>query len=89
MQPGGFSPDKKRRQSNILPYQAAAIDTQRPMIYKTDGTGRDTYISQNNGGFTMSNFHKHEVAMDPRVTFSKNLRSYERNGDYLARRNYN
>ena len=80
-------PDKKRRQSNILPYQAPAIDTQKPLIYKTDGTGRDSYISQNNGGFTMSNFSP--VACDPRIVFSKNLRGYQPNADYLARRNYN
>ncbi len=26
----------------------------RAAIYKTDGTGRDTYINNNSGGFTIS-----------------------------------
>ena len=25
------------------------------LLYRTDGTGRDTYISMNNGGFSVSN----------------------------------
>ena len=25
------------------------------LLYRTDGTGRDTYISTNNGGFSVSN----------------------------------
>ena len=27
----------------------------RAKIYNTDGTGRDSYVSMNNGGFTMTN----------------------------------
>jgi hypothetical protein len=50
-----------------------------------DGSGRDTYIHANNGGFTV---YGKGNAMDPRITFSKNLRTYEQDGDYLLRRNY-
>ena len=34
--------------------------------YKTDGTGRDSYVTVGDGGFT--NPHK-AVALDPRVAF--------------------
>ena len=27
----------------------------RAKIYNTDGTGRDSYVSRNNGGFTLMN----------------------------------
>ena len=33
----------------------------RGIIYKTNGSGRDTYISNNNGGFSIMNEpHKYE-----------------------------
>jgi len=35
--------------------------------YKTDGTGRDSYASVGDGGFT--NPDKASVAIDPRVVF--------------------
>jgi len=34
--------------------------------YKTDGTGRDSYVHVGNGGFTNTS---KTIAMDPRITF--------------------
>ena len=65
---------------------AAAADVARPKFYNQDGTGRDGYIMSNNGGFT--SFKGESVAIDPRVTFKLNLRSYEPDATYLERRNY-
>lgn len=42
------SPSKK----SVSPKQASAVDTQRPIHYNTNGTGRDTYIGATNGGFS-------------------------------------
>ena len=52
--------------------------------YKTDGTGRDSYCTAGDGGFT--NPLTRAVAIDPRVAFARGLRGYERDPDYLARR---
>jgi len=52
--------------------------------YKTDGSGRDSYCTTGDGGFTNPN---RVIAVDPRVVFARNLRGYEQDGDYLARRN--
>ena len=46
--------ESPHRRSSISPKLASAIDTQRPLHYKGDGTGRDTYIQTTNGGFTGS-----------------------------------
>jgi hypothetical protein len=40
----------------------------------------------NNGGFTLSKGQS--VAIDPRITFKLNLRSYEPDATYLERRKY-
>ena len=82
---GRFLPTLKER--SLSPKQASAVDTQRPRYYNQDGSGRDGYIAQNNGGFTQSNFAS--VALDPRIKFKNSLRGYEPDGDYLKRRNYN
>jgi hypothetical protein len=37
---------------SVSPKGASVNDTMRPIHYNTNGTGRDTYISTNNGGFT-------------------------------------
>ena len=58
----------------------------RPKYYNQDGSGRDGYIMQNNGGFTNSSFN--QVAIDPRITFKNALRQYQPNDDYLQRRRY-
>ena len=64
------SPERR----SASPPQASAVDTQRPIHYNVDGTGRDTYINTNNGGFTT---HRDGVvAVDPRIQFSRNLRGY-------------
>ena len=55
-------------------------------MYKTDGTGRDGYVTCGNGGFTNPN---KIVACDPRVVFQRSLRGYEPDGDYLRRRKRN
>lgn len=44
-------PDVRCRKQ-VSPKGASAVDTQRPMYYKVNGGGRDTYIGFNNGGFT-------------------------------------
>ncbi len=68
---------------SISPKGASVYDTARPIHYNTNGSGRDTYINCNNGGFTTlqtgSNF-------DSRVTFKNNLRDYLPNPDYLKNR---
>ena len=52
-------------------------------VYRVDGTGRDSYVSHGNGGFsnpsTSHNF-------DSRVAFKQALRNYEPDVDYLKRR---
>ena len=55
----------------------------KSIAYNTDGTGRDGYVTWGNGGFTNTNKN---VAMDPRITFKRNLRDYQPDGDYLRRR---
>ena len=52
--------------------------------YKTDGSGRDSYCTVGDGGFTNPN---RTIAIDPRVAFARSLRGYEQDGEYLARRN--
>ena len=48
--------------------------------YKTDGSGRDSYVTQGDGGFTNSN--KNAIAVDPRIVFQRNLRGYNPDADY-------
>ena len=72
--PGSFPAPRHPRHGSVSPRQAAAIDIQRPKIYNQDGTGRDTYIMSNSGGFTTHGYVP--VATDPRVIFKKSLRSY-------------
>lgn len=67
----------------LSPKLASAHDTQRPIFYKVEGTGRDTYIQHNNGGLTSPTA---SCMRDPRLIFSSNLRNYERDDAYLARR---
>ena len=63
--PGAFlpnvnrSPDAAKRFANV--HQMA-----KSVMYNTDGTGRDGYVTHGNGGFTNSN---KIIAMDPRVVF--------------------
>mgnify|MGYP000945809250 CR=1 FL=1 len=49
--------------------------------YKSDGKGRDSYICTTNGGLTFPN-----KPCDPRLTFSKNLRGYQVNQNYVEKR---
>ena len=54
--------------------------------YKTDGSGRDSYCTTGDGGFTNPN--RGAIALDPRVAFARSLRGYEQDGEYLARRQH-
>ena len=62
---------------------ANVVDIARPKHYITDGSGRDSYIVRGDGGFMNPT---QQYAMDSRIVFARNLRGYERDGDYLARR---
>ena len=80
--PGGFlpvvnkSPSAAKRFSNVN--QIA-----RTIRYKTDGTGRDTYCVNGDGGFTNP---VRVVAMDPRQVFQRSLRGYQQDDNYAERR---
>ena len=52
----------------------------RPMFYKAEGTGRDSYIQHNNGGLTSPTSG---AMREPRMVFANNLRGYERDDTYL------
>lgn len=73
---GRFLPNKKS--------SPGGGDIARPVHYVSDGKGRDSYITTTDGGLTHPN-----RPCDPRVTFSKNLRQYNRLDNYLTQRNYN
>lgn len=69
--------------ASVSPKGAHANDISRIRLYKAAGTGRDTYIASNNGGFTQhggfgGNFN-------PNSRFKQMLRGYERDPDYLER----
>ena len=42
-----------RSKLQVSPKLASAQQTQMPIYYKVNGTGRDTYIHCNNGGFSV------------------------------------
>ena len=81
------------RQGSFLPYvnrlpdagikYSAAKDTAKSIRYKTDGSGRDSYVNVGDGGF--SNPMK-AIALDPRVAFQRSLRGYNQDEDYHLRR---
>jgi hypothetical protein len=54
-----------------------------PKRYFANGTGRDTYISSSNGGFSVQGQLNNRESTK---LFVSNLRDYERDGEYLARR---
>ena len=56
------------------------------VFYNQDGSGRDVYISSNNGGFCPS-----KTIAEYRNTFFERFRTYERpkTNAYLARRSLN
>jgi len=45
---------------------AAAHDNAKSIRYKTDGSGRDSYCVQGDGGFSNA---MRQVALDPRIAF--------------------
>jgi hypothetical protein len=65
------------------PVRKGAGDPARPVHYVSDGSGRDSYVFANDGGFSNPN-----NPCDARIVFKQNLRKYEPIGDYLHRRNY-
>ena len=71
--------------TSVSPKQASAVDTMKPLHYRGNGTGRDTYIQHGDGGFTTT---RKIVAQDPLVTFKTQLRGYEPDSDYLLRRKF-
>lgn len=58
------------------------MNTAKSIRYKTDGTGRDSYVTTGDGGFT----NPHKVALDPRVAFQRSLRGYQDDPDYAHKR---
>lgn len=58
-------------------------DIAKVVHYRSDGKGRDTYISKTDGGLTFPN-----KPCDPRVTFKKHLRRYERLENYAHQRQH-
>ena len=44
-----------RDNRRVSPTFPSALDSQKPMFYRPDGQGRDTYILSGNGGFTTTN----------------------------------
>ena len=64
---------------------ASASHMAKSIRYKTDGSGRDSYCTTGDGGFTNPN-RTATIALDPRVVFARSLRGYAQDGEYLARR---
>ena len=58
-------------------------DMQKSIRYQNDGTGRDSYVYVGNGGFTNSS---KTIAIDPRITFQRSLREYDKDDNYQLRR---
>ena len=56
----------------------------KPIHYRANGTGRDSYIVSTDGGLSYAN-----KPCDPRVVFRSTLRNYDKNENYLQSRNYN
>ena len=69
---GGFLPNVNRSPDAAKKF-ASVYELSRPMHYKGDGTGRDSYCMTGNGGFTNP---QRVVAMDPRMAFQRSLRGY-------------
>ena len=55
----------------------------KPIYYQIDGTGRDSYINDNNGGLGAYKVKFREY----RQQFANSLRQYDQNPYYLHRRN--
>ena len=71
-----------QQQRSLSPKAAAVVDVQRPMHYHVDGSGRDTYIHRDNGGFTQANCC---TAAGQKAQFQRNLRTYQPDNEYLSR----
>ena len=69
----GFLPNVNR--SPVAAKKFTTADSMAKSIrYKTDGSGRDSYCTANDGGFTNPS---KKVAIDPRIAFKNSLRGYE------------
>ena len=69
---GGFLP-KVNRSPDASKKFSSTMQQAKSVRYKTDGTGRDSYVGVGDGGFSSTN---RAVAIDPRVVFQKSLRGY-------------
>ena len=88
-----YRPRQQERPGNFLPRVnkspdaakkfASANSMAKSIRYKTDGSGRDSYVNVGDGGFTNP---MKAIALDPRVAFQRSLRGYDQDGEYLARR---
>ena len=82
--PGHFFPTVNRSPEAAKKYSHVQ-NLSKSIMYNTDGTGRDGYVTCGNGGFT-NPMNQKQVALDPRIAFQRSLRGYEPDGDYLNRR---
>ena len=78
-------PQFKTRLTTVSPKLAAAVDVQRPLRYKNNGTGRDSYIYSNNGGFSVHN--DGGMPTNSNLRFKQALRTYQVDDTYLSRYN--
>lgn len=76
--PGNFLPTVNRQPDAAIKFSNVK-EQAKSIRYKTDGTGRDSYVNIGDGGFT--NPYK-VVALDPRIAFRRSLRGYEQDADY-------
>ena len=51
-------------------------DTAKRVVYRQDGSGRDTYIANNNGGLSVSN-RSGVMGTDAQANYARNLRGYK------------
>ena len=84
-QPTSFLPNVNRM-SNAAQKFASSDHMAKSVRYKSDGTGRDSYACAGDGGFTNPGMSS-VVGLDPRIAFTRNLRNYGQDSEYLDRRN--
>ena len=82
---GGFLPNVNRMADAGQKF-ASAGHMAKSIRYKSDGSGRDSYALQGDGGFTNPGMSS-VVGLDPRVAFTRNLRNYGQDSEYTDRRN--
>ena len=87
---GGLNSSPKRKEyfvsgrpSNQQIFRKTHTDAAKLVHYKSDGTGRDSYICKTDGGFTFPN-----KPCDPRETFKNQVRRYNKLDCYQETRNF-